>query len=308
MNVMYLKYAIEIAKTGSISKAAENLYVAQPNLSRAIKELEGSLGITIFERTPKGMTLTPDGERLVQYSKSALARLDQIENMFKSGQPNKQLFSISVPRATYISYAFAQFSKHINEDEPAEFFYKETNALRAINNVLTADYRLGIIRYAAMYDRHFKDMLEEKGLNYELVTEFTYSLIMNRESPLAELEEIGFKDLKAFIEIAHADPFVPSLPLSKVKKEELPDDIDKRIFVFERASQFDVLSTNPDTFMWVSPIPQELLDKFGLVQKKSKDNAKVYKDVLIYKKDYKLTKLDKQFITELCQAKRSYIQ
>lgn len=308
MNVMYLKYAIEIAKTGSISKAAENLYVAQPNLSRAIKELEGSLGITIFERTPKGMTLTPDGERLVQYSKSALARLDQIENMFKSGQPNKQLFSISVPRATYISYAFAQFSKHIDENEPAEFFYKETNALRAINNVLTADYRLGIIRYAAMYDRHFKDMLEEKGLNYELVTEFTYSLIMNRESPLAELEEIGFKDLKAFIEIAHADPFVPSLPLSKVKKEELPDDIDKRIFVFERASQFDVLSTNPDTFMWVSPIPQELLDKFGLVQKKSKDNAKVYKDVLIYKKDYKLTKLDKQFITELCQAKRSYIQ
>lgn len=305
---MYLKYAIEIAKTGSISKAAENLYVAQPNLSRAIKELEGSLGITIFERTPKGMTLTPDGERLVQYSKSALARLDQIENMFKSGQPNKQLFSISVPRATYISYAFAQFSKHIDENEPAEFFYKETNALRAINNVLTADYRLGIIRYAAMYDRHFKDMLEEKGLNYELVTEFTYSLIMNRESPLAELEEIGFKDLKAFIEIAHADPFVPSLPLSKVKKEELPDDIDKRIFVFERASQFDVLSTNPDTFMWVSPIPQELLDKFGLVQKKSKDNAKVYKDVLIYKKDYKLTKLDKQFITELCQAKRSYIQ
>lgn len=308
MNVMYLKYAIEIAKTGSISKAAENLYVAQPNLSRAIKELEGSLGITIFERTPKGMTLTPDGERLVQYSKSALVRLDQIENMFKSGQPNKQLFSISVPRATYISYAFAQFSKHINEDEPAEFFYKETNALRAINNVLTADYRLGIIRYAAMYDRHFKDMLEEKGLNYELVTEFTYSLIMNRESPLADLEEIGFKDLKAFIEIAHADPFVPSLPLSKVKKEELPDDIDKRIFVFERASQFDVLSTNPDTFMWVSPIPRELLDKFGLVQKKSKDNAKVYKDVLIYKKDYKLTKLDKQFITELCQAKRSYIQ
>lgn len=308
MNVMYLKYAIEIAKTGSISKAAENLYVAQPNLSRAIKELEGSLGITIFERTPKGMTLTPDGERLVQYSKSALARLDQIENMFKSGQPNKQLFSISVPRATYISYAFAQFSKHIDEDVPAEFFYKETNALRAINNILTADYRLGIIRYAAMYDRHFKDMLEEKGLNYELVTEFTYSLIMNRESPLADLEEIGFKDLKAFIEIAHADPFVPSLPLSKVKKEELPDDIDKRIFVFERASQFDVLSTNPDTFMWVSPIPQELLDKYGLVQKKSKDNAKVYKDVLIYKKDYKLTKLDKRFITELCQAKRSYIK
>ncbi|MBR1676895.1 MAG: LysR family transcriptional regulator [Clostridia bacterium] len=308
MNIVYLKYAIEVAKTGSINKAAENLYVAQPNLSRAIKELESSLGITIFQRTSKGMTLTPDGESLLQYSKSVLNQLDQIEEMFQKGQPNKQSFSISVPRATYISYAFAQFSKHIDENRPAEFFYKETNALRAINNVIDADYRLGIIRYAAKYDKYFKEMLEEKGLNYELVTEFTYSLIMNRESLLNDVEDIRFDNLKEYIEIAHADPFVPSIPLSKVKKEELPDDIDKRIFVFERASQFDILSANPDTFMWVSPIPQPILDKYELVQRSCSENTKTYKDVLIYKKDYKLTKLDKAFITELCEAKRSYIK
>lgn len=308
MNILYLKYAIEVAKAGSINKAAENLYIAQPNLSRAIKELESSLGITIFERTSKGMTLTPDGDRLLQYSKSVLKQLDQIEDMFRTGQPKKQAFSISVPRATYISYAFAQFSKHIDENRPAEFFYKETNALRAINNVLDADYRLGIIRYAMKYDKYFKEMLEEKGLNYELVTQFHYNLIMNRESPLTDIENIRFEDLKEYIEIAHADPFVPSIPLSRVKKEELPDNIDKRIFVFERASQFDILSTNPDTFMWVSPIPQPILDKYELVQRSCSDNTKVYKDVLIYKKDYTLTKLDKAFITELCQAKRSYIK
>lgn len=308
MNIVYLKYAIEVAKTGSINQAAEKLYIAQPNLSRAIKELESSLGITIFERTSKGMTLTPDGESLLQYSKSVLNQLDQIEEMFRKGQPNKQSFSISVPRATYISYAFAQFSKHIDENRPAEFFYKETNALRAINNVIDADYRLGIIRYAAKYDKYFKEMLEEKGLNYELVTEFTYSLIMNRESLLNDVEDIRFDNLKEYIEIAHADPFVPSIPLSKVKKEELPDEIDKRIFVFERASQFDILSTNPDTFMWVSPIPQPILDKYELVQRSCSENTKTYKDVLIYKKDYKLTKLDKAFITELCEAKRSYIK
>lgn len=308
MNIIYLKYAIEIAKTGSINKAAENLYVAQPNLSRAIKELESSLGTTIFERTSKGMTLTPDGESLLQYSKSLLNQLDQIENMFRKDQPNKQTFSISVPRATYISYAFAQFSKLIDEDRPAEYFYKETNALRAIKNIIDADYKLGIIRYAAKYDKYFKDMLEEKGLTYELITEFTYNLVMNRESPLNDLKVIRFDDLREYIEIAHADPYVPYRPLSNVKKEELPDDINKRIFVFERASQFDLLSTNPDTFMWVSPIPQPVLDKYELVQRSCSENTKTYKDVFIYKKDYKLTKLDKAFITELCKVKRRCIE
>ena len=61
MNLLHMKYAVEVAETGSINKAAEKLYVGQPNLSRAIKELENSLGISIFERSAKGMILTPDG-------------------------------------------------------------------------------------------------------------------------------------------------------------------------------------------------------------------------------------------------------
>ena len=113
-----------------------------------------------------------------------------------------------------------------------------------------------------------------------------------------------FDDLKDYIEIAHADPYVPSMPLSKVVKEELPDNIDRRIFIFERASQFDLLSTNPETFMWVSPASKELLDRYNLVQKRCADNKKVYKDVLIYKNGYKLSRLDRQFIAELCESKR----
>ncbi|MBP3937946.1 MAG: LysR family transcriptional regulator, partial [Clostridia bacterium] len=109
------------------------------------------------------------------------------------------------------------------------------------------------------------------------------------------------------IEIAHADPYVPSMPLSKVVKEELPDNIDRRIFIFERASQFDLLSNNPETFMWVSPAPERLLKRYNLVQKKCVDNKKIYKDVLIYKNGYKLSKLDRQFITELCESKRKYL-
>ena len=65
MNLQYLRYALEISRTGSISKAAENLSVAQPNLSRAVKELESALGISIFERTRTGMAVTPEGEQLL---------------------------------------------------------------------------------------------------------------------------------------------------------------------------------------------------------------------------------------------------
>jgi hypothetical protein len=151
-------------------------------------------------------------------------------------------------------------------------------------------------------------MLEEKGLAYELVSEFSYVLIMSKNNPLADKSEITFDDLTPYIEIAHADPYVPSMPLSKVVKEELPDNIDRRIFIFERASQFDLLCENPETFMWVSSASDKILDRYNLVQKVCKENKKIYKDVLIYKEGYKLSRLDNEFITKLCDSKRKYLK
>ena len=306
MNILHMKYAVEVAKVGSLNKAAETLLIAAPNVSRSIKELEADIGISIFERTTKGMELTPEGEEFINYAKGILNQIDEVENFYKKGSVKKQKFSISVPRACYISEAFSQFSKSLSK-EAAEIFYKETNSQRTIRNMLEHDYKLGIIRYAENYDKYFKAMLEEKGLSYEMVTEFTYSLIMSADNPLSQKETITFDDLADYIEIAHADPYVPSMPLSKVVKEELPDNIDRRIFIFERASQFDLLSNNPETFMWVSPAPESLLKRYNLVQKKCVDNKKIYKDVLIYKNGYKLSKLDRQFITELCESKRKYL-
>ena len=298
-----MKYAVEVAKTGSLNKAAEKLFMAPPNLSRSIKELEGDLGITIFERSQKGVTLTPDGEEFIGYAKNLLKQIEHVEGLYKEISVKKQRFSISVPRASYIAEALVDFSKELGK-EPVEIFYKETNSQRTINNILNHDYKLGIIRYAENYDKFFKTMLEEKGLAYEMVTEFSYKLVMSAQNPLAKKDKITFDDLIDFIEVAHADPYVPSLPLSKVVKEELPDNIDRRIFIFERASQNDLLSQNKETFMWVSPIPEDTLKKYNLVQVDCVDNKKVYKDILIYKKGYKLTDLDKKFITALCDAKR----
>lgn len=306
MNLLHMKHALEVAKAGSLSKASEVLLIAAPNISRSIKELEADLGITIFDRTQSGMKLTPEGEEFLEFAKSILGQIDQVENYYKKGHPKKQTFSISVPRASYICEAFAEFSKSLSKDA-AEIFYKETNSQRTINNMLNHDYKLGIVRYAENYDMYFKTMLEEKGFTYELITEFTYKIIMSKDSPLAKLDTISSDDLVDYIEIAHADPYVPSVPVSKVVKEELSDDINRRIFVFERTSQFELLSRNLETFMWVSPIPKSLLERYDLIQKECSENRKIYKDLLIYKNGYKLSKLDRQFITELCESKRKYL-
>lgn len=306
MNILHLKYAVEVQRAGSINKAAEVLMIAQPNLSRAIKELESDLGITIFDRSARGMLVTPEGEEFLGYARKILGQIDDVEALYRKGAPVVQKFSISVPRVSYIAEAFAQFSTKITAD-PAEIFYKETNALHAINNIFLYDYKLGIIRYAEQYDKYFKDLLDEKGLACEHITDFTYKLIMHRTSPLAELDEIHHSDLLPMIEIAHADPYVPSLPLSEVKKEELPEDIRRRIFVFERGTQFDLLAANNRTFMWVSPVPEKLLNRYELVQRECADHDKTYRDYLIYRKDYRFSKLDKMFIDELKAAKEMYL-
>lgn len=306
MNLLHMKYAVEVAKTGSINKAAETLLIAQPNLSRAIKELEADLGITIFERSSKGMLLTPEGEEFIGYANAILSQIDGVERKYKSGIPMKRRFSVSGPRATYIAEALVQFSKRIG-DRPVEVFYKETNTSRTIQNILYEDYKLGIMRYAESYDKHFERFYEEKGLVAECMAEFHYVLLVNRQSPLASLPVIHHSDTEDLIEIAHADPYVPSLSAARVKKEELPGNINRRIYVFERCSQFELLAENPEIFMWVSPLPQKVLDRYGLVQRECPDNTRVYKDVLVYKKGYRLTELDRQFMDEIQKSRDKYL-
>ena len=296
MNIVHMKYAVEVEKTRSISKAAKNLFMGQPNLSRAIKELEESLGITIFKRTPKGMEVTPDGEEFLQYARKILRQIEEVEQIYAGGKIDKQQFSISVPRAGYISCAFAEFAKHIDMSRPAEIFYKETNTSRAINNILNADYQLGIIRYQKVFEPYFETMLRDKGLESRLVWEFSYVAAMSEKSPLAQKDSFSLSELSDYIEIAHADPYVPSLPLVDVKKAELSEHVDKRIFVFERGSQMDLLSTVPRTFMWVSPVPEYVRRLYGIVERQSPENKKIYRDVLIYRKGYHLTELDQAFL------------
>jgi len=299
LNLMHLKYAVEVAKTKSISKAAENLYMGQPNLSRAIKELEDSLGIVIFSRTTKGISVTPDGEEFLQYARKILVQVDEVEALYRNGKVYKQKLSVCVPRSGYISAAMSEFAKGISLDEPAEIFYKETNSNRTINNILKGEYSLGIVRFQTAFEKYYRNMFEEKNLEHEILNEFSYVLVASKDSPLAKKGAVTLDELADYIEITHGDPYVPSIPTIDVKKAELSEHVDKRIFVFERGSQFELLEKIPSTFMWISPIPQEMMAKYHLTTVACQTNGKIYKDVLIYRKGYHLTELDERFIREV---------
>ena len=194
MNLLHVKCAVEVARFGSINRAAEALYIAQPNLSRYIRELENDLGVELFRRSPRGMELTPAGETFIRYARKILNEIDDLEKLYKGEAVSKQRFSISVPRASYIADAFARFSRRIGAG-PAEIYYMETNTLKAVRNLLDADYRLGIVRYAQEDDDYFTHMFAEKGIVRELTTDFTYVLIMSRESEIARKDKIYWSDL-----------------------------------------------------------------------------------------------------------------
>ena len=171
MNILHMKYAVEVARLGSLNKAAETLMIAQPNISRSIKELEADLGITIFQRSAKGMVLTPDGEEFMNYARDILHRIEKIEQSYRDGSHKKRKLSISVPRACYISAALAEFSKNIG-DAPLEIYYKETNSKKALKKLLETNAILVSFVTRRNTISITRISLKRKGLNGSLWQSF----------------------------------------------------------------------------------------------------------------------------------------
>lgn len=302
MNISHLRYAVEIEKTKSMNKAAENLFMGQPNLSRAIKELEESIGIKIFKRTSKGMTTTEKGEEFLLYAKSILKQIDNLETLYKTKENNKINFSISVPRASYISDSFVKFVKGLDSEKDIEIYYKETNAEQAMKNILYKDVNLAVIRYQSSLEPYFTAMINENHFKAENIWEFEYYAVMSCENILASNDTICLNDLSDKIEILQGDPSVPLMSEDEIRKTGINSSKDKKIFIYDRASQFEILESVTNTYMWLSAIPSHMLKKYRLVQKHCVDLDKKYKDVLIYRNDYQFTEYDKIFIEQLCKS------
>lgn len=308
MNLLYLQYALEVARAGSINKAAENLYMGQPNLSRAIKDLESSLGITIFERSPRGMIPTPQGEELLRHAKKVVRDVEIIENLYRRGSTRAERFSVSAPGSAYISHAFAEFSKKVEQTERTELFYNEVSTERAVKNILDHDYDLGVVRLDSREREPFLRSLEENGLYYESIAELSPVLVTSESCPLARLDNVTLSALAPYVELSLADPSAVSIAAAAQRKDDLPESSEHRIFAFERASCYEILSANDRAFMWSEPLPLPLLKRYGLVQKSSRLAEKKLSDILIYRDDHVLSRLDKLFITELCDSRRKFIR
>lgn len=306
MNTLLLKYALEVAKTGSITHAAEGLYMAQPNLSKAIKELEEVLGYDVFERSSKGMFPTKQGKEFLVYARSVLNQLDKIMEIGDEGAKNVQTFDVSIPRGSYIAQGFTKFAITLDQERGINLSLQETNSVQTISSVAEGNFHLGIIRYQVVHENYFRDYLKNKNLASEDIWEFKLRVIMSKNHPLAKEESIQYKQLTNYTEIVHGDNSVPYL--MKDANESEDKNIKKKISVYERYNQFDLLESMQSSYMWASPIPDNILERHGLVQRGCEEVNHIYKDVLIYEKGYRKNELDKRFIEIISQEQQKVAQ
>lgn len=298
MNIEHLKYVLEVDRAGSISQAAENLYMGQPNLSKAIKELESTLNITIFKRTPRGAEITANGREFLRYARSILRQYEEMEALGKEDRKETQNFRVSVPRASYIVEAFTSFLLNLDGDKPIQVDFWETNALRAIQHVADGVAPMGIIRCKAEYQNYFTSLLQENGLVWRPLLEFEYLLLLSNEHPLAEKDIIDEEELLPYTEIIHGDTSFPRMAETITETERGYTPGDKKVTVYERGSQFDILTRVPTTYMWVSPMPQDLLTRNQLVQKRPRQGPR-FNDILIHLAGRDFTPLEKMFLSQL---------
>jgi len=302
LNLLHLKYAVEVEKTGSITQAAENLFMGQPNLSKAIKELEAALGMLIFKRTSKGVVATPKGAEFLEKARAILSQIDAIEQEYRPHQEDRVRFSVCIPRASYIAYAFANFIKGLDFGKELDVNFRETSSVETIGCVARGEFDVGIIRYKCQYEKYFMNQLVEKGLQYEPVCSFEKVLLFDRNHPLAGQDVVWEEELSPYIEITHGDHAVPYLSFTEMKEEEPALGV-RRIHIYERGSQFCLLKRVPGSFMWVSPMPDEVLDRHGLVQRRCPSEQRAHRDLLVYHKDRKLNSYEKAFLQAVCDVR-----
>lgn len=300
MNTLYLKYVLEVAQSGSISQAAKNLFMAQPNLSKAIRDLEAELGYSIFTRTSGGVTVTEKGAEFLYHARKMMEQVAEIEKLSKRTDIQSRQFKISIPRGSYIANGFTAFVAELEIPHGIDITINETNTLQTITNVADRGYNMGIIRYQLSDEEVFKSRLKSNKLEQEMLWEFEYVLVMSKEHPLAAKEKICVEDLQDYMKITHGDIEIPH---TQSYDSEGGKHSRKTIYVYERGSQFDLLANVPTTYMWVSPIPDSYLEKNGLVQRACKARNNRYKDVLIYRQDYKLGEYDKLFQKKIYESK-----
>ena len=280
MNITELRYLVAIKKWGSVSAAAKQLYAAQPNVSKALKNLEGEYGLRIFERSSTGMIPTEQGRRFIEQAARVLEEVDRLTEDAHHARERCAELRVMIPHATYASYAAVDFLKEAAGADQLRIHIREGGSMEALDFVLRRGYHLALLRYAAEDDDHYIHYCARRGLKMEPVMEFEYQLLTNRDGPLAKHEVKDLSELNHYMEIMHDDFQLPGEDGGDGVRWHVNDS--RRIHVYERCSQFSILQQLPSAYMWASPMPQRALDQFHLVLKKCPAQRQVMRDVLVY--------------------------
>ncbi len=294
MNLQYLRYALEISRTGSISKAAENLSVAQPNLSRAVKELESSLGISIFDRTRTGMMVTPEGEKLLSTGARILREVDEMETMFDGEEAPRETVTVTAPHAAYLAHAFARFCSELPADGRFDLVFTEGGHTEAIGALARGESRLGIIRYPAHFEAYYAEQLDRQDLRREIIAELSPVIVVGRGSRLSTVNSVRSSDLSGLHEVTAPDRSLTEC--SQTGGSLLPS---RRTTVSDRTTREAILCADPTTYECTLPLPHNMAERCGLITRPLSDGGTPMRDVLIYPAHYRLSALDRKLLDTL---------
>lgn len=286
LNTQQLQYLIEIERTGSISQAAANLYMGQPNLSRVLRDTENTLGFTIFERTRKGVRPTDKGSVFLQHARNILRETDFMERLGPhSTLPNR--FRICIPRSEHYMGLVQQFlscqDPHCNLDA----MIREYHPKEALDMLDCGAMEIAVIRYCEEFQDYFSELAAAMQLVLYPMSQTEYQIVIRADDPLAEEKTISKMDLVDRTDLVHRDN---SFPL------HLSLSCNRRISVVERAAQLHLLQTMPGTFLWSEPMQESILSSNSLVQRPCTEGGTLYQNALAYKPQCAMSDLEKDFL------------
>lgn len=194
MTIQQLRYVIGIAEAGSFNKAAEKLYISQPSLTSTIHDLEDELGIIIFNRSGRGVTLTQDGEEFLSSAKQLFLNYENIMERYKNGAESKKKFGISTQHYSFALKSFVEMVKRFNTTE-YEFAIRETRTKEVIEDVATLKSQVGIL-YLSDFNRNIiQKLLNARNLKFTPLIDCKAYVYIWKGHPLAGNKSISFEEL-----------------------------------------------------------------------------------------------------------------
>ncbi len=238
MTLQQLKYVIEVAKHRSISKAAQKLFISQPSLSNALKELETKIGITIFSRTNQGIAITPEGSEFLGYARQVVEQAELLENRYTETPAPQQHFSVSAQHYAFAVSAFVRLLKGYNREE-YEFTLRETKTYEIIDDVKNLRSEIGILYVNEFNKKVIYKFLREGNLIFHELFEAKPHIFISAMNPLAKKEYVTLDDLDPYPYLSFEQGDYNSFYFS----EEILSTLSrpKNIRVSDRATLFNLL-------------------------------------------------------------------